>query len=95
MLPRPPLSSVAAASAGVPGLPWVFVSANSFLFGFLRLYGSYQEGIGEKTPIVTILSEAFQALTARQLVDRGGIIVCDIARPEDRLRDGLDGESRP
>jgi hypothetical protein len=48
----------------MPGQPRVFVSANSLLFGFLRVYGAYQDGIGEKAPIVvSLLSEAFRALS--------------------------------
>jgi hypothetical protein len=48
----------------MPGQPRVFVSPNTLLFGCLRLYGAYQEGLGEKAPVVvSSLIDAFEALS--------------------------------
>ena len=50
------------------GQPRVFVSTNPLLFGLLRLYGAYQEGIDEKAPlVVTSLAAAFEALSVGDL----------------------------
>lgn len=48
----------------MPGQPRVFVVTDPLLFGLLRLYGTYQDCSGEKSPsIVGSLDEAFATLS--------------------------------
>ncbi|MDP1963877.1 MAG: hypothetical protein Q8K93_16930 [Reyranella sp.] len=48
----------------MPGQQRVFVATESLLFGLLRVYGAYQDGRGERPPmIVRSLGDAFATLS--------------------------------